>query len=134
MTIKVQLVKDGKVVVELPLDREEWRNDELESQLEEFELTLDAATEMHDFFSNKMRSMMLSEIVRSSDRRFSELMDILDANQKIVNENLQRMVRKGLVNRVQKKRGEVHYLPSGRGFASVLVCIAMRRILDELEE
>ena len=77
---------------------------------------------------------MLSEMIRASDRRFSELMDILDANQKIVSENLRRLVKKGLVKRVEKKPSQVHYIPTDLGFASMLACMVMHRILGELEE
>ena len=134
MPLSVQLVRDGKVILEIPLEREEWEKVDLDSELEQLESALDESTDMHDVFSNRVRSRMLWEMVRSSDRRFSELMDLMDANQKIVSENLQRMMRKGLVERVVKRPGEVHYVPTDLGFATTLTCVVMQRILDELEE
>ena len=134
MTLKVQLVRDGKVIAEVPLEREEWDEEDLESELREFESSLESATEIHDMFSNETRTKMLCEMIRTSDRRFSELMDVLDANQKTVNENLKRMVKHRLVKRVQEKPGEVHYVPTNIGFASTLACMMMRRVLDELEQ
>jgi hypothetical protein len=119
MAFKVQLVKQGRIIVELPLQSEGWEEGILRSELEDLESTFDKIVEMHDIFSNKVRSRMLSELIKMSDLRFSELMNILDANQKIVNEN--------------KKPGEVHYTPSDLGFAGMLTCMMMRRILDEFE-
>jgi DNA-binding HxlR family transcriptional regulator len=133
MTLKVQLIKDSKVILEVPLNREEWEKEALESELKELESTLDAVAEMHNVFSNKMRTKMLCEMIRTSDRRFSELMDVLDANQKVISENLQRMAKNGLVTRVKKKPSEVHYIPTELGFASILACRVMWRILDEFE-
>ena len=133
MTLKVQLVKDGKVIVEVSLEREEWEQEELESELREFESTLDITTEMHSIFSNKVRTRMLCEMVRTSDRHFSEFMNTLDANQKIVNENLKRMVKNRLVTRVKSEQGGVHYSATDLGFASTLACMMLSRVLDELE-
>ena len=133
MTLKVQLVKDNKVIVEVPLEREGWEKEALELELEEFESTLDSIAEVHGLFSNKVRVKMLSEVIRFSDRRFSEFMNILNANQKIVSENLRRLATNGLVERIEKKRGEVHYVPTDLGFTSIIACMVMHRILDELE-
>jgi len=67
------------------------------------------------------------------DVRFSELMDQLDVNQKIVNENLVRLRDRHLVNRHEKNPREVHYTASKLGFASFLAMAAIRRVMDELE-
>jgi hypothetical protein len=48
MNLKVQLVKDGKVIVEVPLEREGWEEEVLESELTEFESYL------NDPLSDKM--------------------------------------------------------------------------------
>jgi DNA-binding HxlR family transcriptional regulator len=134
MTLKVQLVRDERIILELPLKRREWKKEALESELEEFESDLVTSAEMHDIFSSRVRAKMISEMFRKSDRRFSELMNTLDANQKIVSENLQRMVKKRLVRRIEKKPSEVHYVLSDLGFASMIGCMVMSRIMDELEE
>jgi DNA-binding HxlR family transcriptional regulator len=133
MVLKIQLVEDGKVLLEMSLERETWGKEALESELVGFESTLEEVAEMHDIFSNQMRTRMLCEMIRSSDRRFSEFMEILDANQKIVSENLRRMVKNGLVERIEKRPGEVHYVPTNLGFATTLAFRMMDRILDELE-
>ncbi|MCJ7424577.1 ArsR family transcriptional regulator [Candidatus Bathyarchaeota archaeon] len=113
---------------------EEWGKDALDLELNELEFAIDQAVTIHYIFSNKVRAKMLSEIIKSTDRRFSELMNIIKVNQKIISENLKYMVENGLIKRVEKKPSEVHYIPSDIGFAGMLTCIMMRRILNELDE
>ena len=43
------------------------------------------------------------------------------------------MVKKGLVERIEKKPSEVHYVPTNLGFATTLAFTMIGRILDELE-
>ncbi|MFQ6010557.1 MAG: winged helix-turn-helix transcriptional regulator [Nitrososphaerales archaeon] len=133
MTLKIQIVRDGEVIADFPLERDVWAKETLETELSEVESTIDPVSEMHDLFSNNVRTRMLSEMIRSSDRRFGELMDIVDANQKIVSEHLRRMIEKGLATRVETNPSEVHYVPTEKGFASMLTCMVTRRILDELD-
>ena len=135
MTLKIQIVRDGEVIADFPLEREVWTKETLESELSEIESesTIDPVSEMHGLFSNNVRTRILSEMIRSEDRRFGELMEVVDANQKIVSEHLRRIIEKGLATRVETNRSEVHYVPTARGFASMLTCMVTRRILDELD-
>ena len=135
MTLKIQIVRDGEVIADFPLEREVWTKETLESELSEIESesTVDPVSEVHDLFSNNVRTRILSEMIRSEDRRFGELMDLVDANQKIVSEHLRRIIEKGLAIRVETNRSEVHYIPTAKGFATMLTCMVTRRILDELD-
>lgn len=133
MGLKVQLIKGKKVILEFPLDIEEWQPEVLKQQLEEFEIHLPMISELHDILSNETRMRMLCEMVKTSDCRFSDFMECLDANQKIISESLHRMIDNELVERIERRRRDIHYTPSNLGFASLLTSIFMRKIIDELE-
>jgi len=133
MGLKIQLIKNGKVVLDLPLNINEWQPESLQRELQGLEEDVRRVQTIHDVFSNETRIRMLCEIVRTLDCRFSELMADLGANQKIVSDGLRRMTKMYLVNRVEKHARDVHYNPSPLGFASLATCLAMRRILDEVE-
>ncbi len=133
MDLRVQLLKDGKVLLDLPLEPEEWELERLDHELDSLDRNLTKIQEIHNVLSNETRFRMLCEMVRSSDSRFSELMEKVDANQKVVTESLRRMMERSMVRRVERHPREVHYLPSRIGFASFITCLTMRRIIEELD-
>lgn len=134
MTLKIQLLKDGEVVYEVPLDLEHWSMDSLRRELRELEDRFPEVAAVHDVLSNITRARMLSDLVRNSQRRFSQLMEMLAANQKIVTENLQRMMDLDLVERVESGHRNIQYTPSSRGVAGLMSCLVMARVMDEIEK
>jgi len=133
MDLRVQLIKDGKVLLDLPLQPEEWTREELAQELDSLIGNLTRIQEIHNVLSNETRFRMMCEMARSSDSRFSELMEKVDANQKVVSESLRRMVDRSMIYRVERHPREVHYLLSRLGFASFITCLTMRRIIEELD-
>jgi len=134
MDLRIRLVKDGKVVIDLPLEPKDWEWERLDRELNSLERDLTEIRAIHNVLSNETRFRMMCELVRRSDSRFSELMQKVNANQKIVSESLRRMVDRSLVHRVERNPREVHYLLSPLGFASFISCITMRRIIQELDD
>jgi len=133
MTLKLQLVKDNRVIYEMPLDVEQWTRPRIERELKFVEREIEKIQAIHEMLSSETRIRMLNSIIRNIDVRFSELMDQLAVNQKIVNENLERMRNRRLVNRYEKNPREVHYTASRLGFASFLAMATIRRVMNELE-
>jgi DNA-binding HxlR family transcriptional regulator len=133
MSLKLQLVKGSRVIYEMPLDINNWTREEIRDELGLLEREIGKVRAIHEMFSNETRIRMLNSIIRNMDVRFSELMDQLDVNQKIVNENLERLRGRHLVNRHEKNAREVHYTASRLGFGSFLAMAAIRRVMDELE-
>jgi len=129
MGLKLQLLKDGKVLFEMPLGMDEWDRRELEEEIEEIEEEINNVEELHDLYSNKTRIKMLCEITRSLDPRFTDLMEELDTNQKIIYDSLQKMIKNDLVERVERHPRNVHYRLSQLGFASILMCAATQRVM-----
>lgn len=125
-------MKDGKVIIDLPLEPGAWEWERLHQESNSLERDLAEVRAIHGVLSNETRFRMICEMVRRSDSRFSELMQRVDANQKIVSESLRRMVDQSLVHRVERNPREVHYFLSPLGFASFISCLIMRRIIQEL--
>jgi DNA-binding HxlR family transcriptional regulator len=133
MTLKFQLVKDNKIIYEMPLEMNDSTKTRINEELEILEREIGRVRAIHEMLSSETRIRMLSSIIRNMDVRFSEFMDQLDANQKVVNENLERLRNLHLVNRHEKNPREVHYRASRLGFGSFLAMAAIRRVMDELE-
>jgi DNA-binding HxlR family transcriptional regulator len=131
MGLKVQLVRDGRVIFESPLDVEDAQPDLVRQELEAMERELRSLSGFYDVLSNETRMRMMMELVRTLDRRFGELMEDLDLNQKIVWDSLEQMKSRKLVEKVVHHKRNVHYVPSRLGFASLMVCAMVRRIMDE---
>jgi len=132
MALKLQLVKGNKVIHEMPLEMSDWTRGEIEEELRLLERRIGKVRAIHEMLSSETRIRMLNSIIRNMDVRFSELMYELNVNQKIVNENLERMRNLHLVNRHEKNPREVHYSASRLGFGSFLAMVAIRRVMEEL--
>jgi DNA-binding HxlR family transcriptional regulator len=132
MALKLQLVKGDKVIHEMPLEMSDWTRGEIEEELRLLERRIGKVRAIHEMLSSETRIRMLNSIIRNMDVRFSELMYELNVNQKIVNENLERMRNLHLVNRHEKNPREVHYSASRLGFGSFLAMATIRRVMEEL--
>jgi DNA-binding HxlR family transcriptional regulator len=134
MALKLQLVKGNKVIHEMPLEMSDWTRGEIKEELRLLERRIGKVRAIHEMLSSETRIRMLNSIIRNMDVRFSELMYELNVNQKIVNENLERMRNLHLVNRHEKNPREVHYSASRLGFGSFLAMVAIRRVMEELSK
>lgn len=134
MTLRLQLVKDEKVIYEMPLEMSSWTRRRIEEELELVESQIERVRAIHEMLSSETRIRMLNRIIRNMDVRFSDLMDHLDANQKIVNENLQRLRSRHMIRRHETNPREVHYTASRLGIASFLAMTALHRVMDELKD
>ena len=133
MGLKIQLVSGNKVIYQLPLNIEDWERETLEEALDELETDLSEILEVNDILSNRTRLRLLCKGIRDVDSRFTEFMEDLDSNQKIISENLHRMMEMELIERTEKSSREIYYNPSELGFASILTCLTMRKVLGEVK-
>jgi len=134
MGLKIQLVSGNKVIYQLPLSMEDWERETLEEELDELETDLSEILEVNDILSNRTRLLLLCKNIRDVDSRFTEFMEELDSNQKIISENLHRMMDMELIKRTKKNSGEIYYNSSDLGFASILTCLTMRKVLGEVKK
>jgi len=134
MTLKLLLVKDDKVLVEMPLVSEKELNKEfLEREIDDFGSgEFKEISGLLDDLSNEDRLKMLSKMLTSDGPvRFVDFMNDLELNQKLVSEYCRRMISSGLVTSPERGRYEVSRLGSS---SFVVATVALRRIVKVLEE
>jgi DNA-binding transcriptional ArsR family regulator len=133
MKLKLQLVKDNKVIFEMPLTMEEWPRRRLENELASFEQEHERFARLFDALSHETRLRMMTRLFEEDDRTlsFAEFMRDLDLNPKIVWESTRKLREGGLLT----KSPDGKYRCSEPGVAEFLmVSRALRRLLEAMEE
>jgi DNA-binding transcriptional ArsR family regulator len=133
MGLKLQLIRDGQVIFEVPISMTEWPKDLLENELESIERDFCRFIGIFDALSNETRIRMMKRLLMEEDTsvRFADLMQDLDLNPKIVWENLGKLSRCGFL----EKTGRGRYRCSEFGQrAFMLMGLALRRLLEIIEE
>lgn len=133
MALKVQLVRDGEILFEIPLSPADWPREQLEEELETFETGFQRFSKMFDALSHKTRLRMMKRLIVEEDRtmNFADFMRDLDLNPKIVWENAKKLREGGLLEKVD--RGTYRCSEFGEtGF--ILLSFAFRRLIEALEE
>ena len=132
LKLKLQLVRDGDVVFELPLSPEDWRRKEVESEFRVVSEDFERFSKIFDALSNETRLEMMRRMLEEEDGlSFADFMKDLNLNPKIVWENSKKLIDGGLV----QKTGRGQYCCSdfgGRAF--MLMSVALRRLIDSFEE
>jgi len=133
MKLKLQLLKNGKIVFEMPLSMEEWPRNRLENELASFEQELERFTKVFDALSHETRLRMMTRLFEDDDRTlsFADFMKDLDLNPKIVWEGTRKLREGGLLT----KSPDGKYRCSDPGVAEFLMLsLALRRLLKVVEE
>jgi DNA-binding transcriptional ArsR family regulator len=132
MNLKLQLVRDGKVVLEVPLSRIDWSKEQLEREFKEFEDDFQKISSMFDALSNQTRLKMMRKLVEeeNSTMNFADFMKELNLNPKTVWENSRKLSEGGFLT----KTGRGTYCCSEFGQSAFLtLSLALRRLLESLE-
>jgi len=131
--LKLQLVREGRVVWEIPLDDyPELPSPTVKRELDAIEDELEKLEALFDSLSNSTRLRMLLKLAREprAEMCFSDFMKEFELNQKTVNEFLKNMREASLID----KKGRGRYALSSVGFTSFLTTIlATRHVMRELE-
>ena len=133
MTLKLQLLRDGKIILEMPLSPMDWSKDQLETEFKAFENDLERFSSMFGALSNQTRLKMMRRLVEEEDStmNFADFMKDLDLNPKTVWENSKKLSDGGFLT----KTGRGTYTCSQFGQTTFLtLSLALRRLLDFLEE
>jgi len=131
--LKLMLVEDGRVLLELPLSARGWDRSELRREFEGLDSDLERFSRLFNALSNAGRIRMMGTFFEDVGRplAFTELMNQLGMNPKIVWDGTRRLRQTGLI----EKDDEGRYRPTRDGEAQFLmVSIALRRLLRILEE
>ena len=132
MKLKLRLVRDGETLFEIPLSPEDWSKQALEEELEENEDTMQRLSKIFDALSHETRLRMMNRLVEADDRTlsFGEFMQDLDLNPKTVWENSRKLEEGGLL----EKTGRGKYVCSEFGETFMMMSLALRRLIESLEE
>lgn len=133
MSLRITLHNGNRVLLDLPLSRDEWGPEIKElvmKELDDSEADLDQLCEICDFFSNKRRVQMISHMIKDCDNSatFTDLLKVA-VNPKYVSDLVNKSRRNEIV--VRDKKG---YKVSPVGLGSfLLLSLATRRLLKEAD-
>ena len=133
MSLKLQLVRDGKIIFEIPLSPTDWPKDQLETELTAFEEDFQKFSSMFDALSNQTRLKMMRRLVQeeNSTMNFADFMRDLDLNPKTVWENSKKLSDGGFLTKI----GRGTYSCSEFSQSAFLtLSLTLRRLLESLEE
>ena len=133
MNLKLQLVRDGEIVFEMPLSFTEWPKERLENELDAFEGEFQRFSKIFDALSSETRLMMMKRLIEEEDHTisFAGFMRELDLNPKLVWENAKKLGGGGLMTKVGRGR----YRCSEFGETSfIMIGLAFRRLMEALDE
>ena len=133
MKLKLQLVRDGEVLFEIPLSPTDWPREQLEDELDAFETDFQRFSKIFVVLSHETRWRMMKRLMEEEDRtiNFADFMRDLNLNPKIVWENAKKLRDEGFLEKVE--RGKYRCSEVGqRGF--ILLSFALRHLIDALEE
>ena len=133
MTLRLQLVRDGKIILEVPLSLMDWPKDQLETEFKAFEEDFERFSNMFVALSNQTRLNMMIRLVEEEDRtmNFADFMKDLYLNPKTVWENSRKLSDGGFITKTG--RGTYHCSEFGQS-AFLTLSLALRRLLASLDE
>jgi hypothetical protein len=133
MTLKLQLVRDGEVLFEIPLSPADWQREQLQNELRAFESDFQRFSKIFDVLSHKTRFGMMKRLMEEEDStmNFADFMRDLDLNPKIVWENARKLREGGFLEKVSRGRYRCSDVGQ-RGF--IMMSLALRHLMETLEE
>ena len=132
MKLKLQLVQDDKVILEVPLSTE-WSKKELETEFDSIEENFQQFSKIFDALSNETRLKMMKRLLEEEDKtiNFADFMHDLELNPKLVWENARKLTEGGFLKKTG--RGEYSFSEFGEtGF--MMISLALRHLMEALEE
>lgn len=133
MTLKLQLVRDGEILFEMPLSPTDWPREQLDNELESIEDDFQRFSKVFDAFSHTTRLRMMSRLMEEEDRtvNFADFMRDLDLNPKLVWENARKLREGGLL----RKAGRGRYSCSVFGQRTfMMMSLAFKHLMEKMDE
>jgi DNA-binding HxlR family transcriptional regulator len=132
MNLKLRLVRDGETLFEIPLSPEDWSKQALEEEFDETEDSFQRLSKVFNALSHETRLRMMGRLIEADDRTlsFADFMQDLGLNPKIVWENSRKLEEGGLL----EKTGRGRYACSEFGETFMMMSLALRRLIESLEE
>jgi DNA-binding transcriptional ArsR family regulator len=131
--LKLQLVRDGEVIFEVPLSPMDWSRKHLENEFKAIEGDFQRFSKVFDALAHETRLRMMKSLVEEEDRTmsFSDFMRDLNLNPKLVWENARKLKEGGLLEKIGRGRYRCSEFGES-GF--ILISFALRRLKEALEE
>jgi predicted transcriptional regulator len=133
MPLKLQLVRDGKIILEVPLSPMDYSKEQLESEFKEFDDDFERFSNMFSALANQTRLKMMKRLIEEEDStmNFADFMKDLDLNPKTVWENSKKLSDGGFLT----KTGRGTYQCSEFGQSAFLsLSLVLRRLLESIDE
>ncbi len=133
MALKLLLVRDGEVLLEMPLIAEDWPREKLRDELEKLEDDFESFSNFFDALSNEGRLKMMKRLFEDEDLTlgFGDFMRDLDLNPKIVWESTRKLTRGGLLERSENGKYRCPQLGQAE---FLMVSLALRSLLRAFQE
>lgn len=133
MKLKLQVVRDGEVLFEIPLSPGDWERERLEDELNAFETDFQRFSKIFDALSHETRLRMMKRLMEEEDRtiNFADFMRDLNLNPKIVWENAKKLREGGLLEKVERGR---YRCSEGGERKFIMLSFALRHLIEALEE
>jgi len=133
MKLKLQLVRDGKIILEMPLSCTDWSKKRLENEFKTIEDDFQGFSRIFDALAHETRLRMMKRLMEEEDRTisFSDFMRDLDLNPKLVWENARKLKEGGLLEKIGRGRYRCSEFGES-GF--IMISFALRRLREALEE
>jgi len=133
MTLKLQLLHDGKTILEIPLSPMDWPKDQLETEFKAFEEDFKKFSNIFGALANQTRLKMMRRLVEEEDNtmNFADFMRDLDLNPKTVWENSKKLSDGGFLTKTAR---ETYSCSEFGQSAFMTLSLALRRLLESLEE
>jgi len=133
MKLKLQLVQDDKIILEVPLSSTEWSKKELETEFDSIEENFQQFSKIFDALSNETRLKMMKRLLEEESKtiNFADFMHDLELNPKLVWENARKLTEGGFLKKTG--RGEYSFSEFGEtGF--MMISLALKHLMEALEE
>ena len=133
MKLKLQLVRNGEVIFQIPLSPADWPRERLKIELEAFETDCQKLSKIFHALAHETRLRMMKRLMEEEDRsmNFVDFIRDLDLNPKIVWENARKLREGGFLEKVA--RGKYRCSDLGQREFMLISC-AFRRLIEALEE
>ena len=133
MKLRLQLIKDNKIILDMPLSMDEWPRKRLENELDSFEQEISKFSRLFDALSHETRLRMMTRLFVHDEQAlgFADFMRDLDLNPKTVWESTRKLHEGGLL--IKSSDGKYRSSdPAGAEF--LMVSLVLRRLLQVIEE
>lgn len=130
--LRLVLFEGDRKLWEIPLRARDWERSRLTKELRQLQKNIEKMELLFNAMSNTGRIQMMCRLFESDDSvAFTELMNSLKMNPKIVSDSTKRLRKTGLI----KKDKQGRYRPTNKGEAQfMMMSIALRNMMKMLDE